>query len=31
MENKGTKEFLLELSGSVGIPTDQLVQIIGTG
>lgn len=31
LENKGTKEFLLELEGSVGIPTDQLVQIINSG
>jgi len=31
LENQTTKDFLLELSGSVGIPTDLLVQKIMTG
>lgn len=31
LENKSTQAFLDELSRSVGIPTDQLVQIINTG
>ena len=29
--NITTKEFLLELSRSVGIPTDQLIQVINNG
>lgn len=29
--NQNTKDFIKELSGSVGIPTNQLVQIISTG
>lgn len=31
LENKGARDFLVELTGSTGIPADQLIQIINVG